>query len=926
MGTSFGRGGATTYQQDLANSDCILLMGSNMAENHPVGFQWVVEAKQRGARVLHVDPRFTRTSALADRYVPLRAGTDIAFLGGIIRYILEGEHDFREYVTAYTNASHIIRDEAVLPDDLGGLFSGIDPPTGSDDTSWQYAGEGPDMHAAAGNRHNELAEDVAEDETHGGGSATDLASSGDEGSGDAEREAEPEHREEGGEAFEGGSIENVHHIEKDPSLQDPRCVYQLLKRHYARYTPEFVAETCGVPKEQFLAVAEALCANSNRERTSAIVYSVGWTQHTVGVQYIRAASIVQLLLGNIGRPGGGILALRGHASIQGSTDIPTLFDLLPGYLPMPTAGQHDDLDTYERRTTAAKGYWANGRAYVTSLLKAWWGEHATADNDWCFDHLPRITGDHSAYQTALSMFTGEVRGYFLFGQNPAVGSANSRLHRLALAHLDWLVVRDLSMIESATFWKDAPEVATGELVPEDIGTEVFFLPAAAHVEKDGTFTNTQRLLQWHEAAVPPKGDCRSDLWFAYHLGVRIREKLRAADDRPAGRDDPLFQLTWDYPTEGAIEEPSAAHVLREINGWDADGQPLSSFNQLADDGSTACGAWIYCGCFADDVNQTFRRRPWTEMGPAAQEWGWAWPDDRRMLYSRASADPDGAPWSERKRYVWWDEDEGRWTGLDTIDFKPDMRPDHRPPADATGVDALAGDDPFLLQGDGKGWLWAPSGLLDGPLPTHYEPHESPVRNALYDQQANPLAEEHPHEHNPSNPSVGQPGADAYPYVACSYRIAEHHTAGGMSRFQSRLSELAREMFVEVHPDLAAERGLEHGGWATVISSRTAIEARVLVTERMPALTVQGRTVHQVGLPYHWGHGGIATGDAANDLYPIVLDPNVHIQEVKAATCDVVPGRRPRDAGLRDLVARHAREPVAVRAERRAAPSDGKRPR
>ncbi len=876
-------------------------MGSNMAENHPVGFQWVMEAKNRGARILHVDPRFTRTSAMADTYVPLRPGTDIAFLGGLIHHILEGEHDFRDYVLPYTNASHIIDDEVQLPDDLDGVFSGYDPGSKTyDDTSWQYAGDAPDVHAAAGDRINDLVGDDGRDPAR------------DPDAGTPPPGADPEGGEGSAAAFEGGSIGNVGDIERDETLQHPRCVYQLLKRHYASYTPAAVASICGISEQRFLSVAEALVHNSGRERTSAIVYSVGWTQHTTGAQNIRAASIVQLLLGNVGRPGGGILALRGHASIQGSTDVPTLYDLLPGYLPMPTGDKHQDLETYAQRTTAAKGFWSLTPTYLISLLKAWWGGHATPDNDFRFDHLPRITGDHSAYQTTLDMLDGKVHGYMLFGQNPVVGSANSRLHRMALAELDWLVVRDLTMIESATFWHDGPEIDAGELVTEDIGTEVFFLPAAAHVEKDGTFTNTQRLLQWHQAAVSPKHDARSDLWFAYHLGRRIRAKLDGSITYRT-RDLPLHELTWDYPVEGPHEEPDAAAVLREINGWDAEGRPLSGFSELRDDGSTACGCWIYCGSYAQGVNQTFRRTAWTEMGPAAQEWGWAWPMDRRMLYNRASADPDGRPWSERKAYIWWDEQAGRWTGLDTPDFAPEMAPHHRPEADATGITALGGDDPFLMQADGKGWLWAPSGVVDGPLPTHYEPHESPVQNPLHGSaQANPMRQIRPHEHNPDNPSPPDPEAATYPYAATSYRIAEHHTAGGMSRFQSRLSELAKEMFVEVHPEVAAERGLTHGGWATIVSSRTAIEARVMVTERMAPLVVDGRRRHQVGLPYHWGHGGIATGDPANDLFSVVLDPNVHIQEVKAATCDILPGRRPRDHRLRELVEAHRRDPVASR--------------
>jgi formate dehydrogenase major subunit len=847
-------------------------MGSNMAECHPVGFQWVVEGKERGAKVVHIDPRFTRTSALADAYVPLRAGTDIAFLGGLINYILEHERDFREYVVAYTNASHIIDEGVRLPEDLGGVFSGFDEESRTyDDATWQYESDGLDHVAAAGTRSRDL---------------------------------DPDHREEGGEAFEGASIAEVGHIERDETLQHPRCVYQLLKRHYARYTPAFVARTCGVSEELFRWVAETLCDNSGRERTAALVYSVGWTQHTVGVQYIRAASIIQLLLGNIGRPGGGILALRGHASIQGSTDIPTLYDLLPGYLPMPAAPLHPHLDAYERHITAQKGYWYEARNYIVSLLKAWFGDAATPDNDFGFGHLPRLTGDHSAYQTALDMLAGMVKGYFLFGENPAVGSANSRLHRLALANLDWLVVRDLTMIESATFWKDGPEVETGELTAQDCGTEVFFLPAAAHVEKDGTFTNTQRLLQWHERAVTPKGDCRSDLWFCVDLMQRIRAKLTERGQQDDDRNWPVFATTWDYPLDGPRGEPDAELVLREINGWDADGNPLGLYTELKDDGSTACGCWIYCGCFKDGVNQTARRTPASAQGPVAPDWAWAWPDNRRILYNRASADPDGKPWSERKRYVWWDAEQGDWVGEDKADFVPGLAPDATPPDDAVGPEALSGNDPFVMQSDGKGWLWAPAGLADGPLPGHYEPDESPVRNGLWkEHQANPVRELRPHEHNPHNPSAWDDGDfEVFPFVATTYRIAEHHTAGGMSRFQSRLTELAAEMFVEVHPELAQLRGLQHGGWATIVTSRAAIEARVLVTRRVAALDIDGRRVHQVGLPYHWGQGGLAPGDAANDLFPIVLDPNVHIQEVKAATCDIVPGRRPRGPALRAYVA------------------------
>jgi formate dehydrogenase major subunit len=463
------------------------------------------------------------------------------------------------------------------------------------------------------------------------------------------------------------------------------------------------------------------------------------------------------------------------------------------------------------------------------------------------------------------------------------------------------VVRDLVEIESATFWKDGPEIQTGELVTEQIGTEVFLLPAAAHTEKDGTFTNTQRLLQWHHKALEPSGDRRSELWFFYHLGRILRRRLAGSGDP---KDRPLLDLVWDYPTEGPLAEPNAEAVLREISGYDADGHALSGYTELKADGSTACGCWIYSGVYAGETNQAARRKPGREQSWVAPEWGWAWPYNRRILYNRASADPDGRPWSERKAYVWWDEQQGRWTGHDVPDFVATMRPDYRPPPDATAEKALGGASPFVMQADGKGWLFAPNGLVDGPLPTHYEPHESPVGNLLYGQQANPTRQRYDRRGNPYNPSGGHPQAGAYPFVVTTYRLTEHHTAGGMSRTLPYLAELQPEMFCEVSPELAELRGLANGGWATIITSRTAIEARVLVTRRMRPLRVDGRVVHQVGLPYHWGHRGLVAGDAANDLFPVVLDPNVHIQESKVATCDIRPGRRPRGPALLDLVERH----------------------
>lgn len=879
LGTSFGRGGATTFQQDLQNADCVLIMGSNMAENHPVGFQWVMEAKLKGAKIIHVDPRFTRTSAMAHLYVPVRPGSDIVFLGGVVNYILEHGREFRDYVVNYTNAPVIIDEAFQDAEDLDGFFSGWDEKTGMyDNTSWQYAGL-------------QVRGAVQDDETVWAG-RTGHAKEGAGKLGDG-----------------AGHLEHGEPPELDPTLEDPRCVFQLLKRHFSRYTPELVEQVCGCPREKFVEVAESLCANSGRERTSAFVYSVGWTQHTTGVQTIRTAAIVQLLLGNMGRTGGGIMALRGHASIQGSTDIPTLFDILPGYIPMPHAHKTQSLAEFNETNASPTGWWGRLDAYMVSLLKSYYGANATAKNEFCFGLLPRVDGDHSTYQSALDMLAGKCKGFFLFGENPCVGSANSRLHRFALANLDWLVVRDLVEIESASFWHDAPELETGELQTDRIPTEVFLLPAASHIEKSGSFTNTQRMLQWHFKAVEPQDDCRSDLWFTYHLGLRIREKLRDSDDP---RDRGILSLEWHYPIEGPLQDPSSDSVLREIGGWDANGHAVSSFGALKADGSTACGCWIYCGCYAGEVNLPARKRPGQEQNWVALDWGWAWPLNRRILYNRASADPAGNPWSERKRYVWWDEEQGRWTGYDTPDFTATKRPDYVPENGATADEAVRGDHPFIMQADGRGWLFVPSGLRDGPFPTHFEPQESPVENVVYGQQSNPVRLQQQNRLSPFNPTAGEEGADRYPYALTTFRLTEHHTAGGMTRSVPYLAEVQPEMFCEVSPALASERGLENGGWATIVTARTAIEARVLVTDRLRPLEIEGRTLHTVAVPWHWGTRGLVTGASANDLFGLALDPNVLIQEVRGATCDIRPGRRPRGHALRELVESYPHEQVHAR--------------
>ena len=836
LGARLGRGGATTTLASLADSDCIVIMGSNMAENHPVGFRFVVKARQRGATVIHVDPRFSRTSALADLYVPIRPGSDLVFLGALVNYVVNHERwqtdpFFREYVLHYTNASVIVSTDFRDTEDLAGVFSGYRAEQRRYDTaSWHYAGQ---LHPVEGERWP------------------------------CRPLVEPE---------------------RDPTLQHPNCAFQLVKRHFARYTPELVEEVCGVPRELFLRVAETILANSGRERTTAFCYAVAWTQHTIGTQIISCCALLQLLLGNIGRPGGGILALRGHATIQGSTDIPTLFDLLPGYLKMPRAvPEHATLAGYFASERPATGLWYDMPKFLISLLKAWYGDAATPENDFGYTFLPKIGGDYSFQSILTMMEDGIIKGLFVMGMNPAVGGQNARLARRALANLDWLVVRDVHEIETASFWYDAPEVRNGEVRPQDIRTEVFFLPAAIAAEKDGTFTNTHRLVQWHDKAIDPPADARSEAHFVYHLGRRLKE-LYADDDSPAGQQ--IRALTWDYPTTGPHQEPDLMAVAREISGYRvADARPVAGFHELADDGSTACGCWIYAGIVTPEGEHRAKRRRGDER--ASPDWGFAWPANRRILYNRASADPQGRPWSERKKWIWWDPDQGRWVGYDVPDFPATKPPDYQPPPGAKGLDAHPGTAPFIMMLDGRGWLFVPHGLVDGPLPTHYEPWESPIPNLLYPTQPrSPVA---PVFLRPDNPyhEIADP---RYPYVITTYRLTEHHTAGGMSRWVPWLAELQPAGFVEISPELARELGIATGDWVVVETARGSAEARALVTERVQPLTIAGRAVHVIGMPWHFGFGGLATGGIANELAALIEDPNSLIHEAKSFTCTIRKGR------------------------------------
>lgn len=848
LGASYGRGAATLPEWDLANSDCVVVMGSNMAENHPIAFRFVMQAKEKGATVVHVDPRFTRTSAVADIYAPIRTGTDIAFLGGIIHQLLENDLWFKEYALNYTNIATIIDERFRDADQLDGLFSGwSEEKHAYQYESWQYRGEQVPSSLA-------------------------------------------EHSVNTTESFS----EKTKRMESGPppvdlTLQHPNCVYQIMRRHYARYTPEMVERITGCPRDIFLKVVHTLASNSGRERTGAFCYAVAWTHHTTGVQIIRAAAIIQGLLGNTGRPGGGILALRGHCSIQGSTDVPTLYNMLPTYLPQPQAyKKHGTFAEFLEHETTPTGWWHNFPKYAVSLLKAWYGHNATAENGWGYGWVPKIVGDHSQLPMTLAMRDGLIRGMFFLGQNVVMGGSNSRLVERGLANLEWMVVRDSAETETAAFWRSGQLVRKGELRPQDIQTEVFLMPASLAGEKAGSFTNTHRLIQWHDKTVEAPGDSRSELWFVYHLGLRLK-KLYAGS--ALERDAPVLNLTWDYPLEDDKGDPSAEAVLKEMNGYTwPERRQIESFQDLKDDGSTACGAWLYCGIFPTaDNNKARSRRPDGPEGPGSHlGWGFAWPANRRNIYNRASADPQGRPWSERKKLAWWDAEKKKWECTDSLDFEPTKPPDYEPDRSThpKGMAALDGRAAFIMIADGRCSLFVPTGLKDGPLPTHYEPVESPVRNLLYGQQDNPVAKKWPRKDNVYH-EVGDPH---YPYALTTYRLTEHHCGGTPTRGVPVTAELQPEGFAEIPPELARQLGIENLDWVVISTARGEIETRAMVTERLRPFQIDGRTIYQIGMPWHFGWEGYATGDIANALTAVVGEPNTSIHENKSLTCNLRKGR------------------------------------
>jgi formate dehydrogenase major subunit len=931
----------------MADSDCCVFMGSNMAENHPVAFRWPMKAKLKGAKLIHVDPRFTRTSAMCDIYAPIRAGSDIAFLGGLINYVINSERwqketFFQDFLVHYTNAPFIVGDQFQDTEDLDGVFSGLMqykenikewPYNGFigqyNGESWQYAGTDTKTQGwqAATARSGE--QNVGKE---GQGSSRGAGASGAAGPAAAKDGAA---REAGA---KGPPFEPLVRAlltprpQADESLKNPRCVFQIVKRHFNRYTPEMVERVTGCPRDIFLKVAETILANSGAERTTCFAYAVAWTQHTNGPQVIGCCAMLQLLLGNIGRPGAGIMALRGHASIQGSTDIPTLYHSIHGYMSHPSVQKrHETLIDFLATETRSRSYWANLPKFMVSYLKSMYGDAATVENSFGYDWHPKIIGDHSHMAMFAAMAEGKVKGMLLIGQNPAT-SLNARLERAGLRRLEWLVVKDNWVHESATFWKNAPEIKNGEVKTADIKTEVFFFPSSQVAEYEGSFTNTFRMLQWHYKAASPPGDCRNDLWFTHQLAKRLK-KLYAESNEP--RDVGFKNLTWDFdpdqndklraPTSasageggavggasastatsgsgpaaasgqpaGATPAPELQHeagdpdglkILREINGYYSGdkGKHVAGFADLKDDGSTTCASWIYCGVFPKPgENRSANRKPDPPDAPGGAQlgWGYSWPANRRIMYNRASADLQGNPWSERKKYIWWDGQ--KWTGYDVPDYATTKPPTFKSKPNGIGLDAQDGTDPFIMLQDGVGWLYVPSGLVDGPLPAHYEPAESPVKNPMYKQQSSPVLKYWKTSGNPLAPS----GDAKYPYVITTYRLTEHYLAGAMSRWNPWLTELQPELFIELSPELAQEKGIRNLDWVRISSPRSQIRAKALVTRRLRPLSINGQKLHQVGMPWHWGYEGLSRGDVVNELTSLVGDPNVSIHEGKAFVCNV----------------------------------------
>jgi formate dehydrogenase major subunit len=812
---------------DIKNTDMMLIMGGNPAENHPCGFKWAIEAKRtRNAKLISVDPRFTRTSSVADLFCQIRAGSDIAFLGGLIRYAIENNRIAHDYLVNYTNAAFLVKEGFKLPEDEG-VFSGFDATAGSyDKATWNYAGNGVPTAPAA---------------------------------------PMPEK------------------VDADLKLENPHCVFQLLKKHYSRYTPEMVERVTGIPRDQFLKAADLFTSvrkDGDTKKVATIIYAVGWTQHSFGTQIIRTAAILQLLLGNVGRAGGGVNALRGHSNIQGATDMAGIFDNLPGYLKVPTPAD-TNFGAWIKRITPTPAiagqwqsfnYWGNTPKFAVSLLKAMYGDAATKQNDWAYDYLPKVDRNYSWVQLWDNMFNGIVKGLFAFGMNGVAIGPDSKKNIDALKKADWLVVGEIYPDETSEFWR-SPGITTDEM--KQIQTTVYRLPCAGFAEKDGTFTNSARWLQWKNTALPTPAGCKLDQAVVAQIFLKLRDLYK----KQGGKlPDPILKLTWSYTDPS---NPSLAEVLKEINGKtfvDAEdpatkqqlkaGQQLPGFAWLKDDGTTACGNWIYSGSYTEAGNLTARRDPGDPSGMGVhQNWGWSWPANRRVLYNRASCDLEGKPWDASRRQVWWSEATQKWVGNDVPDFKADSKP-----SDHMG--------PFIMNPEGVARIFGPLGAFaDGPFPTYYEPVESPIANLLHPGQRN-------------NPVVKRfkTADDKYDnakdcnVICTTYRLTEHYHY--WTKNNPMNVQLVPEPFVEMSAEMANDMGIRGGEKVKVSNARGEYIAKAMVTKRIKPMMIDGKKTYQIGIPIHWGYRGIAEDEGktakslANNLSPTVIDPNAYTPEFK----------------------------------------------
>jgi formate dehydrogenase major subunit len=823
---------------DIKNTDMAMVIGGNPAENHPCGFKWMMEAKRtRNAKLIVVDPRFTRTAAVSDLFLQIRAGSDIAYFGGLINYALQNNRINKEYVVNFTNAAYIVREGFKLPED--GLYSGYDPEKKAyaDKSTWNYQAAG------------------------GGHTAPAVGKDG--------KPVPP-------------SMPEV--VEHDPTLENPRCVFQLLKKQYSRYTPEMVERITGIPKDQFLKAADMFTSvrkDGDLTKAATIIYAVGLTQHSYGSQMIRTAAMLQLLLGNIGRAGGGMNALRGHSNIQGATDMAGIFDILPGYVNVPIPADKD-LKSYLERTTPkvskpkewdSFNYWSNKPKFAISLFKAIYGDAAKKENDYCFHYLPKVDRRYSWSDIWTDMYNGKVKGLFAIGMNGVMIGPDSKKNIEALKKADWLVVGEIYPDETSEFWR-APGTSEEEM--KKIQTTVYRLPCAGFAEKDGTFVNSARWLVWKNAALPTPGDAKLDQEILARIFLKVRELYAKEGGKfPEG---PL-SVAWAYSSPNS---PSLAECAKEINGKAlADfedektkqqfkaGQQLPGYAFLRDDGKTMSGNWLYCGS-------------WTEVGAMSQRrgledpsglglypnFGFSWPANRRVMYNRASCNLEGKPWDPSRKQVWWSEAAQKWVGNDVPDFKPDSHPkDHM--------------GPFIMNQEGVARLFTPLGLMaEGPFPEHYEPFESPIENPLHPQQStNPVVK----KFTTPLDKFGTP-KDGYTIVCTTYRLTEHYHY--WTKNNPALVQVVPEPFVEIPVELADTKGIRGGDRVKVTTARATYEAKAMVTRRIKPMQINGQTTYQIGVPIHWGFRGISEDegktakDPANYLTPTSIDPNAHTAEFK----------------------------------------------